>query len=43
MANRPTEAGTTRGVKEREPRSMSAPLLRFDLSDEAARLRDERE
>ena len=42
MAHRP-EGGTTRGVEEREPRSMSAPLLRFDLSDEAARLLDERE
>jgi quercetin dioxygenase-like cupin family protein len=43
MANQPTEAGTTRGVMEREPRSTNAPLLRFNLSDEAARLRDERE
>jgi quercetin dioxygenase-like cupin family protein len=43
MTKQPSEVGTTRGVEEREPRSMSAPLLRFDLSDEAARLRDERE
>lgn len=43
MTNQPSEVGTTHGVEEREPRSMSAPLLRFDLSDEAARLRDERE
>lgn len=43
MTKQPSEVGTTRGVEEREPRSMSAPLLRFDLSDEAARLREERE
>ena len=43
MANQPTEAGTTRGVMEREPRSTNAPLMRFNLSDEAVRLRDERE
>jgi quercetin dioxygenase-like cupin family protein len=43
MTKQSSEVGTTRGVEEREPRSMSAPLLRFDLSDEAARLRDERE
>jgi quercetin dioxygenase-like cupin family protein len=43
MTKQPSEVGTTRGVEEREPRSMSAPLLRFDLSDEADRLRAERE
>lgn len=43
MANQPTEAGTTRGAGEREPRSMSPRLLRFDLFEEGARLRDERE
>jgi quercetin dioxygenase-like cupin family protein len=43
MTKQPSEVGTTRGVEEREARSMSAPLLRFDLSAEAARLRDERE
>lgn len=43
MTKQPSEVGTTRGVEEREPRSMSAPLLRFDLSDEADQLRAERE
>jgi quercetin dioxygenase-like cupin family protein len=42
MTNRPMEVGTTRGGEEREARSLSAPLLRFELSEEATRLRGER-
>lgn len=43
MTGQPGDAGTTRGSDEREPRSLSAPLLRFELSVESARLRAERE
>lgn len=42
MTNQPMEVGKTRGGEERESRSLSAPLLRFDLSEEATRLRGER-
>ena len=41
MSQRPFAVGTTRGGDEREPRSLSAPLLRFELVEEAARLRAE--
>lgn len=42
MTGQPEEAATTRGGDEREPRSLSAPALRFDLSVESVRLRAER-
>ena len=35
------EVGTTRGGEERETRSLSAPVMRFELAAEAARLRAE--
>lgn len=41
MSESPTEVGTTRGGEEREPRSLSAPVMRFELAAEAARLRAE--
>ena len=41
MSQRPMEVGTTRGGEEREPRSLSAPVMRFELAAEAARLRAE--
>ncbi len=43
MTGRPGDIGTTRGSDEREPRSLSAPLLRFELSVESARLPAERQ
>lgn len=43
MTRQPGEAGTTRGSDEREPRSLTGPALRFELSVESARLRAERE
>ncbi len=43
MTGQPEEAGTTRGSDEREPRSLTAPALRFELSVESARLRAERQ
>lgn len=42
MSQRPMEVGTTRGGEEREPRSLSAPVIRFELAAEAARLRAEK-
>jgi quercetin dioxygenase-like cupin family protein len=42
MTNHSMEVGTTSGGEERESRSLSAPLLRFALSEEATRLRGER-
>lgn len=41
MSQRPRRVGTTRGGEEREPRSLSAPVMRFELAAEAARLRAE--
>jgi quercetin dioxygenase-like cupin family protein len=41
MATRPHRLTTTGGSDEREGRSLVAPLLRFRLRDEAARLRGE--
>ena len=41
MSQRPQAVGTTRGGDEREARSLSAPLLRFELVEEVARLRAE--
>ena len=41
MTQRPRKVGTTRGGEEREPRSLSAAVMRFDLDGEAARLRGE--
>ncbi len=43
MTGRPFDTGTTRGSDEREPRSLSAPVLRFALTAESARLRAERQ
>ena len=43
MSKRPRPLTTTGGRDEREGRSMIAPLLRFDLAEEAARLRSEAE
>ncbi len=43
MNGRPVNVGTTRGGDEREPRSLTAPVLRFDLSVESAWLRAERQ
>lgn len=43
MSKRPRPLTTTGGSDEREGRSMTAPLLRFDLAEEAARLRTEAE
>lgn len=42
MTNQPMEVGKTSGGEERESRSLSAPLLRFDLAEEGTRLRGER-
>ena len=41
MRRRPDRSTTTGGSDEREARSMSGPLLRFALAEEAARLRGE--
>jgi quercetin dioxygenase-like cupin family protein len=41
MSRRPHRSTTTGGSDEREARSLSAPLLRFELAEEAARLRAE--
>ena len=41
MSQRAQAVGTTRGGDEREARSLSAPLLRFELVEEVARLRAE--
>lgn len=41
MSRRPHRFTTTGGSDEREARSLSAPLLRFELAEEAARLRAE--
>lgn len=41
MSQRPSRLTTTGGSDEREARSLIAPLLRFDLDEEAARLRAE--
>jgi quercetin dioxygenase-like cupin family protein len=41
MIRRPHRLTTTGGSDEREARSMSGPLLRFDFAEEAARLRVE--
>jgi hypothetical protein len=41
MRRRPRRSTTTGGSDEREARSLSAPLLRFGLAEEAARLRAE--
>jgi quercetin dioxygenase-like cupin family protein len=41
MRRRPRRSTTTGGSDEREARSLSAPLLRFELAEEAARLRAE--
>jgi quercetin dioxygenase-like cupin family protein len=41
MSHRPRRSTTTGGSDEREARSLSAPLLRFELHEEAARLRVE--
>ena len=41
MSESPSEVETTRGGEEREPRSMSAPVMRFELDAEAGRLRAE--
>jgi quercetin dioxygenase-like cupin family protein len=41
MSRRPRRFTTTGGSDEREARSLSAPLLRFELAEEAARLRAE--
>lgn len=41
MTRQPRDAGTTRGSDEREPRSLSAPLMRFELAVESAGLRAE--
>jgi quercetin dioxygenase-like cupin family protein len=41
MSRRPNTSTTTGGSDEREARSLSGPLLRFELADEAARLRAE--
>src|SRR5688500_5559372 len=43
MSKRPRRLTTTSGSDERQARSMIAPLLRFDLAEEAARLRAEAE
>ncbi|MGI8829451.1 MAG: hypothetical protein ACR2I5_06745 [Candidatus Limnocylindria bacterium] len=43
MTGRPIDIGTMRGSDEREARSLSAPILRFELSAESARLRAERQ
>lgn len=41
MSRRPHPFSTTGGSDERAARSLSAPLLRFELAEEAARLRAE--
>jgi quercetin dioxygenase-like cupin family protein len=41
MTERPRRLTTTGGSDEREARSLTGPLLRFDLAQEAARLRAE--
>lgn len=41
MSRRPFRFTTTGGSDEREARSLSAPLLRFEFDEEAARLRAE--
>ncbi len=41
MSRRPHRSTTTGGSDEREARSLSGPLLRFELTEEAARLRTE--
>ena len=41
MSQRPQAVGTTRGGDEREARFLSAPLMRFELVEEVARLRAE--
>lgn len=41
MSRRPDRLTTTGGSDEREGRSMMAPLVRFDVAEEAARLRGE--
>jgi quercetin dioxygenase-like cupin family protein len=41
MSQRPNRSTTTGGSDEREARALSGPLLRFALSEEAARLRAE--
>jgi quercetin dioxygenase-like cupin family protein len=41
MSRRPDRSTTTGGSDEREARSLSGPLLRFALAEEAARLRIE--
>lgn len=43
MTQQPVEVVTTHGGEEREARSLSAPLLRFEFAAEAARLRAERQ
>lgn len=43
MTGRPADVGTTSGSDEREPRPLTAPVLRFELSKEGSRLRAERE
>ncbi len=41
MTRRPHSSTTTGGSDEREARSLSGPLLRFELAEEATRLRSE--
>jgi quercetin dioxygenase-like cupin family protein len=41
MSQRPRRLTTTGGSDEREARSLIAPVMRFELTDEAARLRAE--
>jgi quercetin dioxygenase-like cupin family protein len=41
LSRRPHRFTTTGGSDEREARSLSAPILRFQLAEEAARLRAE--
>jgi hypothetical protein len=41
MSQRSSEAGATRGGEEQEARSLSAPVMPFELAAEAARLRAE--
>lgn len=43
MTGRPIDTGTTHGSDEREPRSLNAPVLRFELTAESAQLRAERQ
>jgi quercetin dioxygenase-like cupin family protein len=43
VTGRSRDVGTTRGGDEREPRSLSAPLLHFALTVESARLREGRQ